>query len=270
MKTVVITGAASGIGRELVLIYLANQYRVAAVDMNQTGLELLSKCAEDFPDSELIVQCLDITDEQKFHDFAAQLNQQVSSIDIVINNAGLTHLGYFSDTDAKAFNHVLNVNFFGVVNGARAFMPYLKHSKGCLVNVSSLFGLIGVPAQAAYCASKFAVRGFSEALRVEAANDGVQVTVVHPGGVKTNIAKNALYGPQENFSAVVESIEKNALKLSPEGAAAIIFKGVDARKARIIVGRDAGLIDRIQRFFPVLYPKVIRALGGKPFMEAKG
>ncbi len=265
MKTAVITGAASGIGRELVLRFLENQYRVAALDMNEHGLERLQ---EEFPKAELITQCLNVTDSKAVNDFSRTLETQVDSIDVVINNAGLTFLGRFADTDADAFDRVMDVNFRGVVNGCRAFMPFLRQSRGCLVNVSSLFGLIGVPGQTAYCASKFAVRGFSEALRIEAAQQGVHVAVVHPGGVKTNIAKNALFGTQENFSAIVESIEKSSLKLSPEKAAEIIYNGVESRKPRIIVGRDAGAIDRIQRFFPVLYPRVIRALGGKSFLES--
>jgi len=265
MKTAVITGAASGIGRELVIKFLASGFQVAAADMDANGLQSLG---EDLASDKLMTHELNVTDAEAFVAFSAAVSKRFGGADVLINNAGITRVGDFLETSPEAFSSVMDVNFMGVVNGSRAFMPLLKASKGVLVNISSLFGLVGIPKQSAYCASKFAVKGFSEALRLEVLKDGVHVATVHPGGVSTSIAKNAVFDAQDMDKAkAVKSMEKNALKLSPVTAAEIIFKGFESRRNRIIVGKDAKLLDRIQRLFPNLYPKIISYTMGKSIGE---
>jgi len=255
MKTAVITGAASGIGRELVIKFIASGFQVAAADMDADGLQAL---AQELATDKLMTRELNVTDAADFERLAGEVDKRFGGADVLINNAGITRVGDFLETSPEAFSSVMDVNFMGVVNGSRAFLPLLKASKGVLVNVSSLFGLVGVPTQSAYCASKFAVKGFSESLRMEVLGDGVHVATVHPGGVSTSIAKNAVFDAQGvDKDKMVRSMEKNALKLSPVTAAEIIFKGYLSRRNRIIVGSDAKFLDRVQRLFPNLYPKIL-------------
>jgi len=255
MKTAVITGAASGIGRELVIKFLDSGFQVAAADMDATGLQSLT---QELATEKLMTHELNVTDTEAFERFSGEVAGRFGGADVVINNAGITRVGTFLETSPEAFANVMDVNFMGVLNGSRAFLPLLKISKGSLVNISSLFGLVGIPKQSAYCASKFAVKGFSESLRLEVLKDGVHVATVHPGGVSTSIAKNAIFDEQgADKEKAVKTMEQNALKLSPVTAAEIIFKGYESRKNRIIVGKDAKFLDRVQRLFPNLYPKII-------------
>lgn len=260
MKTAVITGAASGIGRELVIKFIDSGFQVVAADMDAGGLQLL---AQELGVDKLMTRELNVTDAEDFERLAGEVSKRFGGADVLINNAGITRVGDFLETSPEAFSSVMSVNFMGVVNGSRAFLPLLKASKGSLVNISSLFGLVGVPKQSAYCASKFAVKGFSESLRMEVATDGVHVATVHPGGVSTSIAKNAVFDEQGvDKDKMVKSMERNALTLSPVTAASIIFKGYQSRRNRIVVGKDAKQLDYIQRLFPNRYPKILGYLLG--------
>ncbi|MBB2495265.1 SDR family oxidoreductase [Aquipseudomonas ullengensis] len=263
-KRVVITGAGSGIGRELALQFAAKGCQLALADVNSAGLDATVTLARAEGASQIISAAVNVADEAQFNDFAQSVNAQLGGVDVVINNAGITRFGEFASTSAEAFRSVLDVNFWGVVHGSRAFLPALRSSRGSLVNISSLFGLIGVAGQAHYCASKFAVRGFTESLRQELKEDGVHVACVHPGGVRTGIASNATFDQAvDNPADVVRNLEEKALKLAPSEAARIIIDGIERRRERILVGGDAKFVDLLQRLFPRAYADIVQRVLGK-------
>lgn len=263
-KCAVITGAGSGIGRELALQLAARGARLALADIDAQGLgETLSQ-ARLLGAGQQLGQTLDVSDEAQVNAFAEQVQRELGGVDVLINNAGVTRFGDFASTSPAAFRQVLDINFWGVVHGSRAFLPALRASRGSLVNISSLFGLIGVAGQAHYCASKFAVRGFTESLRQELKADGVHVACVHPGGVRTRIARSALFDQAvDDPQALVERLERNTLKLPAETAARLILEGIRQRRERILIGNDAKLADLLQRLLPRAHSELIHRLLGK-------
>lgn len=260
-KTAVVTGAASGIGRALTLALVKEGARVAAADRDDKGLEETLSLAGDKEES-VKTYILDVSDRAAFERFAGEVKKDFGSIAIVVNNAGVNHDGNFLHTPYEDMEWIFNINYWGVVYGTRAFLPFLlEEDEATLVNISSLFGLIGVRKQSAYCATKFAVRGFTESMRMELAKTGVAVSVVHPGGIKTNIVRNARMQKaerqatekeQEKFAALFERIAKT----SPEEAAAVIIKGIRKKKPRILIGSDAKTASFIQRMFSGRYEKI--------------
>ena len=263
-KRVVITGAGSGIGRELALQLAASGSCLALADIDPQGLGETLAQARLLGAGRLLGQPLDVRDEPQVLAFAAQVQADFGGIDVLINNAGITRFGDFASTSADAFRQVLDVNFWGVVYGSRAFLPALRASRGSLVNISSLFGLIGVAGQAHYCASKFAVRGFTEALRQELKADGVHVACVHPGGVRTRIARSALFDQHVgDQAALVERLERKTLKLPAETAARVIIEGISRRRERILIGRDAKLADLLQRLLPCAHSDLLHRVLGR-------
>ncbi|NQD91522.1 SDR family oxidoreductase [Pseudomonas sp. CrR25] len=257
---VVITGAGSGIGRELAVQLAARGSSLMLVDLSEAGLAQTAEKVRQAGGS-AITAVADVANEEQVNAFASLAIEALGTIDLVINNAGITRFGDFPSTSPEAFRSVMDVNFWGVVYTSRAFINALCTSQGSLVNVSSLFGLVGIPGQTHYCSSKFAVRGFTEALRAELAPRGVYVGCVHPGGIRTSLASNALFDQSpERKSEVVKQLEKTTLKLSASDAARIILNGIERRSSRILVGRDAKLLDLIQRCFPVAYQAIIQRL----------
>ncbi len=253
-QNVVITGAASGMGRELALQYAQSGCRLALADLNADDLVAVKQEALALGALEVMCESVNVAKESQVNEFAQRAIAEFSDIDVVINNAGITRMGTFEGSSLEAFGQIMDVNFWGVVFGSRAFLPALKKSQGTLTNISSLFGLIGVPGQTAYCASKFAVRGFTESLRQEVAESGVHVACVHPGGIRTNIARNAVFDEDsETRAETIDEIEKNALVMPASKAAGIIRRGIASRKDRILIGRDAKALDYIVRLFPVKY-----------------
>lgn len=184
--------------------------------------------------------------------------------DLLINNAGVTVAQTAEHTSYEDFEWLMGINFWGVVHGSRAFLPMLRAAgQSALVNVSSVFGLIAWPSQSAYNASKFAVRGYTECLRHELAGTGVQVICVHPGGVRTNIARDARFHTDDlgrtdaaRFAAQFEKLART----SPQQAAAAIIRGIERGEPRILIGADAQLIDRVQRLMPTRYMDVLGRL----------
>lgn len=262
--TAVITGAGSGIGRHLALQLADRGTNLAISDVDQVGLdETVSLIRND----KITVhsQILDVADRQAIFDYAQALTTQFDEINILINNAGVAlNTGTLEQTSLDEFEWLMKINFYGVLYGTKAFLPILKQASwGHIVNVSSLFGLIGVPGQSAYNASKFAVRGMTEALRQELdmSNSTVSCTSIHPGGVKTSIARNSRTSkePQtdgnELFIGNPDEFDKIA-KTTPESAAQQIIEGIERNKRRVLVGTDAKLIDWIQRHFPNNYQKI--------------
>ncbi len=267
----VVTGTGSGIGRALALELANRGARLAISDINPEGLkqtsQLLEKQGADFR-----AQILDVSDRSAVFSYADSVAADFGQVNLVINNAGVAlQAGLFSDTTVDEFEWLMGINFSGVLYGTKAFLPHLQQADwGHIVNLSSLFGLIGVAEQSAYNSSKFAVRGLTEALsnEFEQTNSSVRATSVHPGGIKTNIARSARVGekiPEDQRELVEE--RKNDFdtlaKTTAESAAMQILAAVQKRKRRVLVGSDAKFLDKVQRLLPTKYNAVFVWLAEK-------
>ena len=258
-QTAVITGAGSGIGRALAQRLSSHGCPVAIADANAETLRATSELLA----GPVLARELDVRDRQGLLAFAADVSEWAPApIGAVFNNAGVALTSSVAEASVEDDDWLTAINFGGVVNGVRAFLPILlEQGSGAIVNTSSVFGLVGMPHQSAYCAAKFAVRGFTESLRQELAGTGVRAVVVHPGGVKTNIARSArvrtdprgLDRTHEQMAAEFEAIART----TPERAAEIIHRGVEAGKSRILVGPDAYVFDTLARLTPTHYPRVL-------------
>jgi NADP-dependent 3-hydroxy acid dehydrogenase YdfG len=261
-QTIVITGAASGIGRALAQRLAAHGSPVAIVDSDRDGLEQTSESLG----TPVLAAPLDVRDRQGQLAFAATVKEWAPSpIGAVFNNAGVAVSSTVAAAAIEDDEWLHSINFEGVVHGTRAFLPVLlEQGSGAIVNTSSVFGLAGIPHQSAYCASKFAVRGFTESLRHELNGTGIRAITVHPGGVKTKIARNGrLHTDPRGLGRSPEKLAEEfeaLVRTTPERAAAIIHRGVDAGKARILVGPDAYLFDFITRLTPTHYWTVLDKL----------
>jgi len=261
-RPVMITGAASGIGRSLARRLSRSGSPVAIADIDEAGLK---DTAKSLPGS-VLTRVLDVRDAADQHRFAAEVREWLTApLAAVFNNAGVAVASSVLDADPGDDEWLRQINFDGVVNGTRAFLPMLaEQDDGVIVNTSSVFGLLGMPYQSAYCASKFAVRGFTDALRQELRGTGVSAVTVHPGGITTNIARNARVrkDPEgrgrshEQMAADFEAITMT----TPDKAAEIICRGVERGKARILVGPDAYVFDALARVAPTHYYDVIAQL----------
>jgi short-subunit dehydrogenase len=257
-RTAVVTGAAGGIGRALTLGLARRSCHVALVDIDAAGLH--SAVAEIRGVVRTSTHNIDVGNR----DAVAALPQQVCAahekVDLLFNNAGVALGGTFEQVSEEDFDWLISINFFGVVRMTRAFLPLLQRSDDArIVNISSLYGLIAPPGQSAYVASKFAVRGFSHSLRHELEGTSVGVTVVHPGGVATNISEAARVpkdAPPEEV-ARRKAKYKKLLRMAPDHAAEIILRGVEQRRPRIIVGSDAKAAALLERVIPLSYWKII-------------
>ena len=253
----VITGSASGIGEALALKLVKQGCRVALADTDIAGLTLLQKRIVD-SGTECFIYELDVSDNLAVVNFAKQTYERFGRVDMLFNNAGVSLIDSVENQTLEDFHWLMNINFWGVVHGTNAFLPYLKASDDAhIVNVSSLFGLLSLPLQSAYNASKFAVKGFTEALKMEMAGTTVSVHCVHPGGIKTNITNNAKVSTTTvTKSEILAKFNKQA-KTSSEQAAELILEGIVKSKRRILVGGDAKLLDLISRWFPASYEKIL-------------
>ncbi|HEY7183222.1 MAG TPA: SDR family NAD(P)-dependent oxidoreductase, partial [Blastocatellia bacterium] len=206
---------------------------------------------------------VDVSDKGRVAEFAREVVDAHGGAHMLINNAGVGLFGMAEQLSIEDIEWLMGVNFWGVVYGVKHFLPILRRQpRGHIVNISSVFGIVGPVGHSAYAASKFAVRGFTEALRHELAGGSVKVSVVHPGGVKTNIANNARLGAGANTAAIEKerAIFNRAARTSPEAAAERIVRGVLRDEERILVGADAWVIDRIQRWAPVKYWKLFEKM----------
>jgi NAD(P)-dependent dehydrogenase (short-subunit alcohol dehydrogenase family) len=267
-RTAVITGAGSGIGRALAVRLSAHGCPVAIVDADASSLQDTAAGLS----GPALVRELDVRDRQGQLALAADVAQWSSApIGAVFNNAGVALSSTVADASPEDDDWLLAVNLEGVIHGVRAFLPLLlEQGSGAIVNTSSVFGLAGIPFQSAYCASKFAVRGFTESLRHELVGTGVRAVTVHPGGVKTNIVRNGRIhadprGQDRSQEEIAEEFE-SAVQTTPERAAKIIHRGVDAGKARILVGPDAYIFDALVRIAPTHYFSILSRIG--PFRES--
>jgi NADP-dependent 3-hydroxy acid dehydrogenase YdfG len=254
-RPVMVTGAASGIGRSLAQHLSRSGSPVAIADIDEPGLK---ETARSLP-GEVLVRVLDVRDAGDQLRFAAEVREWLTApLAAVFNNAGVAVASSVLGADPGDDEWLRQINFDGVVNGTRAFLPILvEQDTGVIVNTSSVFGLLGMPYQSAYCASKFAVRGFTDALRQELRGTGVSAVTVHPGGITTNIARNARVradpeGRGRSHQQMAADFEAVTLT-SPDKAAQIICRGVERGKARILVGPDAYAFDALARIAPSHY-----------------
>lgn len=259
--TIAITGAGSGIGQQLAKQFSALDCNLSLSDINSETLAETCKQI-DLNHTQLLSQQLDTSDKKAIYEWAKQTNNHFNGVDIIINNAGTSLSATAESTSDEDFEHIMQVNFWGVIHGSRAFLPYIRSSQcGHIVNISSLFGLIGAPNQSAYCASKFAVRGFTESLQEEMiiTKQPITVSCVHPGGIQTNIVNNGIVGnvtggtSEQDYRTQFNQIAITTAKK----AAKTIIKGIANKEHRILVGKDAKAIDKLQRLIPGQSSKLI-------------
>ena len=260
-RTAVITGAGSGIGRALAQRLAAHGSPVAICDWDEDGL---AETAAGIS-GPVLTQKLDVRDRQGQMALAAQVREWAPApIGLVVNNAGVTVAQTVAGGSPEDDEWVIDVNFWGVVHGTRAYLPILmEEGSGAIVNVSSVFGIIAFPTQSAYCASKFAVRGFTESLRHELRGTDVRAIAVHPGGIRTKIVEHARFHVDDrggtDHDAFVAEFAALA-RTSPERAAKTIHTGIQRGRDRILIGPDAAAISVLSRVAPVRYFDIIKRL----------
>ncbi len=258
-----VTGAASGIGRALALEMAARGCDLALADRDEAGLQAVAaeigKAQSGTESRNVTLHRVDVGEPAEIAAFAHAAMAAHPALNILVNNAGVALLGNFTEIDQAQMDWLMNINFWSVVHATRAFLPHLsRQQEAHVVNLSSIFGIIAPPGQTAYAASKFAVRGFSESLRheLQAAKSPVRLSVVHPGGVATNIARNSRTGTGMTDNARrVDSIEKfeTVAQTTPQAAALRIIKGIEKNQPRILIGNDARGADVLQRLLPSGY-----------------
>ena len=259
-KVAAITGGGSGIGRALAIELASRGCHVALSDIDEEGLAetvvLVEQAARTAP-VKVSSAHVDVADRDAVESWAADVVAEFGHVNLIFNNAGVALSANVTAMSYDSFRWLMDINFWGVVNGTLAFLPHLKASgDGHVVNISSVFGLLGIPSQSAYNAAKFAVRGFTDALRTELDIErcGVSATTIHPGGIRTNIARNARFEFAEHEEAVdAEQAAVDFEKLSrttPEKAAKLIIGAVEKNKRRALIGPDAHLFDAAARLSP--------------------
>lgn len=261
-KVAVVTGAGSGIGQALAVELARSGAKLAISDVDTEGLaateERLTAMGAPVKSDRL-----DVTEREAFQVYADAVNEHYGIVNQIYNNAGIAFIGDVEDTQFKDFERVMDIDYWGVVNGTKLFLPHLIASgDGHVINVSSVFGLLSVPSQAAYNAAKFAVRGFTEALRQEMliAGHPVKVTCVHPGGIKTAIVRNAAAAEGMDKDKLAKTFDKRLASTSPQRAARIILDGVRKNKARVLVGNDAVALDLLARVTGSAYQRLVAAV----------
>jgi NAD(P)-dependent dehydrogenase (short-subunit alcohol dehydrogenase family) len=264
-KVVAITGAGSGIGRALALRCVRAGAHVAISDVNQAGLDETAEAGRKAAGAGRVFAArLDVGDRDAIYAWAANVRKELGPADVIVNNAGVSLSQTVAEMRDEDFRWLMDINFWGVVHGTRAFLPHLQERpEGHVVNISSVFGIIAVPTQSAYNASKFAVRGFTESLRMELAGTKVRVTCVHPGGIDTNIVANGRHyqdpsGNRTDVATLAKSFRKDA-RTSPDEAARQIVEAILHDQPRLLIGVDAMLIDRMQRLLPATYDRLVGA-----------
>ena len=264
-KVVIISGAASGIGKALALNFAQAGSHLALNDFDEAGLNQTLSELKQYTSVKIISSVFDVSKVELFEQFAQKVEATFGRADIVINNAGVA-LGKVTIEELayKDLEWVMNINFWGMVYGTKTFLPLLKkQAEAAVVNVSSIFGIVGIGHQGAYCSSKFAIRGFTEALRMESLMEFPQVTVhtIHPGGIQTNIAKNSKWVGKEvseaEHAATTETFEKMFITTA-EVAAQKIVKGIRKKHSKILIGNDAWRMDWLARLMPEGYSKVLK------------
>jgi NADP-dependent 3-hydroxy acid dehydrogenase YdfG len=256
----VVTGAGSGIGRALALDLAGRGARLALSDVDEAGLDETVDRVENAGTREVRADLLDVADRAAFASYATSVAGHFGRVNLLVNNAGVALAGDLTDLDYDDIEWIVGVNLWGVVHGTKEFLPHLIASgDGHLVNISSLFGLVSMPGQSMYNATKYAVRGMTEAVREEMliAGHPVGVTAVHPGGIKTAIARNARVCGREDKAATARLFDEKLARMTPERAAEIIVKGVLANKARVLVGLDAHALHHLAKLTGSRYQDIV-------------
>jgi NADP-dependent 3-hydroxy acid dehydrogenase YdfG len=264
-KVAVVTGAGSGIGQALAIELGRSGAKLAISDVDIEGLAQTEDQLKAIG-APVKSDRLDVTEREAFLAYAEAVNEHFGKVNQIYNNAGIAFTGDIEVSQFKDIERVMDVDFWGVVNGTKAFLPYVIASgDGHVVNVSSVFGLFSVPGQAAYNAAKFAVRGFTEALRQEMilARHPVAVTTVHPGSIRTAIARNATAAEGLDRDDLAKLFDKRLARTSPERAAKIILDAVRKKKARVLVGTDAKLLDIMVRMAGPYYQQLFGPVLGR-------
>jgi NAD(P)-dependent dehydrogenase (short-subunit alcohol dehydrogenase family) len=256
-RVAVITGAGSGIGRALALDLAGRGARLALSDVDEVAVADTAARCEKLGAQARGYQ-LDVSDRAAMTAHADQVVAEFGRVNLVVNNAGVALMATVEDMSYEDFDWIVGINFWGVVHGTKAFLPHLIASgDGHLVNISSVFGFVGVPTQSAYNATKFAVRGFTEALRQEMLLEKrrVGVSCVHPGGIRTNIARDAR-APENSTSLQRANDFSRIARTTPEQAAKTILRGVERKRARILIGPDAYVFDAAPRLLGSGYQRL--------------
>ena len=264
-KVAAVTGAGSGIGQALALELGRSGASLAISDVDAEGLAQTEEQLNAIG-APVRSDRLDVTEREAFQVYADYINEHYGKVNQIYNNAGIAYTGDVDISHFKDIERVMDVDFWGVVNGTKAFLPHLSASgDGHVVNISSLFGLMSMPGQAAYNSAKFAVRGFTEALRQEMVlnREPVKVTSVHPGGIKTAIARNGLTAEGVSAQAQSSFFDKRLASTTPRRAAEIILDGVRKNKARVLVGQDAVVLDLIVRVSGSHYQRLFAPVVGR-------
>jgi short-subunit dehydrogenase len=258
-----VTGAASGIGRALAIELAARGCNLALADRDEGGLQAVAAEIARTTPRKVSLHRVDVGERDQIADFAKAAISAHPTLNIVINNAGVALLGQFHEIGQAQMEWLFDINFWGVVHSTRAFLTHLAtRPQGHVVNISSIYGIVAPPGQTAYSSAKFAVRGFSESLRheLQAANSPVRLSVVHPGGVSTNIARNMRMGSgiadNERRAQAIEWFDQFA-RTTPKDAALRIIAGIEKNQPRILIGNDARLMDLLQRLLPATYWRVL-------------
>ena len=265
-KVVVITGAGSGMGREMAILAAKRGALLAVSDWNADGLAETVDLVKAAGSRELRSDLLDVSDRAAMSTYAAAVADQFGVVNMVVNNAGVTVTGDFEDMEYTDFDWIVGINFLGVVNGTKEFLPHLIASgDGAVVNISSLFGLISMPGQTAYNATKYAVRGFTEALREEMLvnRHPVTVTCVHPGGIKTGIARHGRKTKGQDAAAIDRLFDEKLARMPADKAARIILDAAVAGKARQLVGVDAHLLHHFAKLTGSRYQDVVARVASR-------
>jgi NADP-dependent 3-hydroxy acid dehydrogenase YdfG len=261
-QVVVITGAGSGIGRALALNCAGRGSLLALSDVDEAGLAQTVDLVKGAGARAVRSDRLDVADRDEFAAYATAVIGQFGRANVIINNAGVALAGDFTELEYPDIDWIIGVNFWGVVHGTKEFLPHLIASgDGHIVNLSSLFGLVSMPGQSMYNATKYAVRGMTEAIREEmlVAGHPVGVTSVHPGGIRTAIARNARVATNEDKEATARLFDQRLARMSPERAAEIIVKGVLTDKARVLVGLDAHALHHLAKLTGSRYQDIVAA-----------
>src|SRR3954464_728474 len=261
-KVAVVTGAGSGIGQALAIELARSGASMAISDVDTEGLAVTEERLKAIG-APVKADRLDVTEREAFELYADAVKEHFGKVNQIYNNAGIAFAGDIEVSQFKDIEKVMDVDFWGVVNGTKVFLPHLIASgDGHVINVSSIFGLFSVPGQGAYNAAKFAVRGFTEALRqeMELAGHPVKVTCVHPGGIKTAIARNAAAADGIDQAELAKFFDKRLASTSPQKAARVILDAVRRNKARVLVGSDAKALDLLNRVTGSRYHRVVAAV----------
>jgi len=261
-KVAAVTGAASGIGRALATNLAAKGCHLAISDVNEQGLQETANLVAD-RNVRVTTHIVDVANREQVYQYADDVVKEHGRANIIINNAGVAVGDSIEEVSYEDFEWIVGINFWGVVYGTKAFLPHLKKEpEGHVVNISSINGIIPNPLNGPYCSTKFAVRGFTETLSQEMKGTSVGVTVVHPGGIGTDIVRNARIrrhiNPNKTPDQLAADFDENVVRNTADFAARTIISGIEKNKQRVLIGGDAKLLDRFTRLLPVTATRFLR------------